>query len=219
MRKTLSCAVVMVLMVVFAVMPVQALETEVGETNIMLVGEREHVRTQETNLGNLICDIMVAHTGADLAMTNGGGLRASVGVGPITLEDVLEIHPFGNLVVTLEMTGAQILEALENGVSQFPATDGRFLQVSNIRYSFNPNLPSGERILEVLYKGEPLCMDSTFVVATNGFLAAGGDEYTVMEESELLEEFAPMEEAIIQYLAENSPITPKVEGRISIIYE
>lgn len=196
----------------------QALETVVGETDILLVGDREHVRTQETNLGNLITDIMKDLTGADLAITNGGGIRTSVPPGEVTLENILDIHPFENIIVTVQLTGADIIAALEHGVSQHPTTWGGFMHVSGVRYTFNPTRPAGERIVSVLYQGEPIDPDATFVVATNDFIAAGGDDFTMIKEGELLEEFVTLDQALIQHFRENSPVNPMVEGRISIVY-
>ena len=210
-------AIVLALAFVFTVGQAQALDTEIGETEIMLVGAREHVRTNETNLSNLITDMMRDVTGADIAITNGGGIRDSVDVGPITLEDALDIHPFENMIVTQELTGEQLWAALENGVSQFPAHDGRFLQVSGIRYAFDPAEPAGERVQWVYFEGENLDLDATYVVATNGFIAAGGDEYDMLEEAGVLEEFVALDEGLINYFQENSPVSPRVTGRITIL--
>lgn len=220
-RKYLSISVIAIFVFVsiFMVARVEAqgLDTEIGETEIMLVGAREHVRTNETNLSNLITDMMRDVTEADIAITNGGGIRDSVDVGMITLEDALDIHPFENIIVTQELTGEQIWAALENGVSQYPAHDGRFLQVSGIRYAFDPDESAGERVEWVHYQGEDLDLDATYVVATNDFMASGGDEYTMLEEAGVLEEFMTLDEALIEYLKENSPVSPRVTGRITIL--
>ncbi len=194
-----------------------ALDTEVGQTEVRLEGDRALIRTQETNLGNLVTDLMRAETGADIALTNGGGLRDSVEPGPITLENVLEIHPFENAVVTIELTGAEVVEALEHGVSRHPDDWGGFPHVSGIVYSFNTNAEPGSRVQEVRYQGGPIDPEATFVVATNDFLSAGGDEFTMLKKDHL-EEFATLESMIISYLQENSPVAPEVEGRI-VIYE
>ncbi len=209
-------AVLLAMLVLLLGSQVQALETVVGETEILLVGDREHVRTQETNLSNLITDLMKDMTGADLAMTNGGGIRVSVPPGDVTLEDILDIHPFENLIVTVELTGADVIAALEHGVSRFPDQWGGFMQVSGVRYGFDPAQPAGERIVYVNYQGQPIDPDATFVVATNGFIASGGDDYTMMDEAELLEEFETLDQALIGLFRDHSPVLPRVEGRISI---
>ncbi|MBF8437782.1 5'-nucleotidase C-terminal domain-containing protein [Halanaerobiaceae bacterium Z-7014] len=217
-KRNLGIIVVaLVLAFVFTVGQAQALDTEIGETEILLVGAREHVRTNETNLANMITDMMRDLTGADIAITNGGGIRDSVDVGPITLEDALDIHPFENVIVTQELTGEQLWAALENGVSQFPEHDGRFLQVSGIRFAFDPAEPSGERVQWVHFDGEDLDMDATYVVATNDFMASGGDEFDMLEEAGVLEEFVALDEALIDHFQENSPVQPRVTGRITIL--
>ncbi len=194
----------------------QALDTEIGETEVFLDGERENVRTGETTLGNLITDIMLYRTGADIALTNGGGIRDSVDAGPITLEDVLDIHPFENIIVTVELSGGEIISALEHGVSQYPEHWGGFPHVSGLEYTFDPEKPAGFRIQEVLYQGETIEYGEKYTVATNDFLVAGGDDFTMLEK-EILEEFDTMDQVILEYLQEYSPVAPEVEGRITIL--
>lgn len=217
-RRSLGIILItLALVFVFSASQAFALDTEIGETEIMLVGAREHVRTNETNLANMIADMMIEVTGADIALTNGGGIRDSVDVGPVTLEDILDIHPLENLIVTQELTGEQIWEALENGVSQYPAHDERFMQVSGIRFGFDPAESAGERVEWVHYQSEDLDLEATYIVATNDFMASGGDEYTMLEEAGVLEEFMTLDEALINYFKENSPVSPRVQGRITIL--
>lgn len=161
---------------------------------------------------------MREYTGADVGITNGGGIREFIDAGPITLEDVLTLLPFENTVVTIELTGAEIVAALEHGVSMYPELWGGFLHVSELTYVFDATRPAGSRIVEVLYQGEPIDLDATFVVATSGFLTAGGDGYEMLQKP-ILQEFGSMQEVLIDYLTENSPVNPKVEGRITQIGE
>ncbi len=216
LRKTIVA--IFVLMFVFAAVTIYALETVIGETNINLNGERNAVRTQETNLGNLLTDAVREYTGADIAVWNGGGIRASADLGEITLEKALEIFPFLNEVVTVEVTGATLIQILEHSVSSFPEASGKFLQVSGLRFYFNPNNPVGEKVLKVYVGGEPLLIDKTYVVATSGFLQACGDAYCMLGE-EGFKGFDITEQAtFIKYLMENSPVFPKVEGRIVVVW-
>ena len=205
---------VVALAFVFTAAQAEALDTVVGETEVRLEAERENIRTRETTLGNLITDIMREKSGADVAITNGGGIRHSVPAGDITLEDVLEIHPFENEVVTMEVTGAEIIEVIEHGVSQWPDDWGGFPHVSNLRYSFNPLNEAGERVHQVWYDGELIDPDATFVVATNDFLAEGGDDYPVFADKEVMENYGALDQVIIDYLDDHSPVSPRVEGRI-----
>lgn len=190
-----------------------ALDTVIGETVTYLDAARENIRTKETTAGNLVADALRAYTGADVAITNGGGIREFVEVGPITLEDVLTLLPFENTVVTIELTGAEIVAVLEHGVSMYPELWGGFLHVSELAYVFDGTQPRGSRIVEVRYQGEPIDPDATFLVATNGFLTAGGDGFEMMVKP-VLQEFGTMQEVLIEYLLENSPVAPQVEGRI-----
>jgi 5'-nucleotidase len=120
--------------------------TKVGATTVELNGATAQVRTRETNLGNLICEAVLARTrvdGAQLAIANGGGIRASIPAGDITVGQVLSVLPFGNTIALVTLTGAQLLEALENGVSQInlnpPSTSlGRFSQVAGIKFKYAP---------------------------------------------------------------------------------
>lgn len=210
--------VLMVLVCMLAGGQVLALDTEIGHTDIMLNGMREHVRTQETNLGNLVTDALRHYTGADIALYNGGGIRDSADMGAITLETAMAILAFENNVVAIEMTVAQIIEALELGVSSYPEVAGKFLQVSGLRFFFDPNRPAGERVVKLYIGGQHINlndMNKTFVVVTNDFLVAGGDEYTMFAEGKELEVFDTIDtQMFIQYIQENSPLFPKVEGRI-----
>lgn len=123
--------------------------TVVGSTQVALDGLRANVRTKETNLGNLIADAMLAKasgTGATIAITNAGGIRASIDEGDITLGEVLTVMPFGNTLKVLELTGEQIVAALENGVSKVPAQEGRFPQVAGLKFVYDPAQPENNRI-------------------------------------------------------------------------
>lgn len=211
--RTLFLVAALTLVVVSA----GALDTVVGETGLMLNGMREHVRSQETNLGNLVTDVLRQRTGADIAVYNGGGIRASAQMGEITLEMAMDILAFQNEVVTLEMTGARVVEMLEHGIAAYPAVSGRFLQVSGIRFYFDPARPEGDRITRVLVGGSPLASDRTYTVATNDFLAAGGDGYAMLEGARTLDVADTHDQAMfIQYLQQNSPVFPRVEGRIVV---
>lgn len=113
-----------------------------------LDGRFETVRTMESNLGNFVTDIMVATLNADFALVNSGTLRSDRihHAGPFTRRDMMTILPMMDSLVVLQVSGSQIIEALENGVSQYPKLEGRFPQVSGIRFAFDPSKPSGKRV-------------------------------------------------------------------------
>ncbi|RQD77539.1 MAG: hypothetical protein D5S01_02540 [Halanaerobium sp. MSAO_Bac5] len=219
-RKLLTIAVLTLFVLSFYSLSLfaQGLDTVIGETGISLNGERQHVRTQETNLGNLITDMLRENTKADIALYNGGGIRDSADLGEITLEDAMAILAFNNEVVTLLMSGQQIWDTLEHGLHEYPEVAGGFLQVSGLRFYFNPANEAYNRVEKVLVDGEEINLSRHYVVATNEFLAAGGDDYQVMGESEQLKLFENTDQQMfIQYIQDKSPLFPSVEGRIVVL--
>jgi 5'-nucleotidase / UDP-sugar diphosphatase len=185
-------------------------EEETGATTeVELVGNRNVCRIEECALGNLIADAMRDQTGAQIAIMNAGGIRANIDEGPITLGDLLTVQPFGNLTSTFELSGADVIAALENGVSAVVVTDGvvsrddlsgRFPQVSGIRYTFDPTQAEGSRIVSVEVEGEdgtfsPIDESATYTVVTNNFVRNGGDGYTVFAENAI----APYDFGLVDY--------------------
>ncbi|HHW42878.1 MAG TPA: CehA/McbA family metallohydrolase [Desulfotomaculum sp.] len=197
--------------------------TVVGSTQVALDGERDNVRTRETNLGNLIADAMLekgARAGAVMAITNGGGIRASIDRGDITLGEVLTVMPFGNTLVVLELTGQQVIDALENGVSQVEQKAGRFPQVAGMKFTWDPQKPAGQRIVKVEVKTangyQPIDRSAKYLVATNNFMATGGDGYTVFKAASRVYDMGFVDyEVFKEYLQKHSPVNPQVEGRIT----
>ncbi len=207
--------------------PIEEIKNEVvGSSDVVLNGERSDVRTKETNLGNLITDAMVEKANQSvkthIALQNGGGIRASIDAGDITLGEVLTTMPFGNNLVTLDLTGQEIKDALEHSVSAIDTVEGRFLQVSGINFKYDINKPVGERVWFVEVKTdngfEALDPEKTYTVATNAFTADGGDGYTMFktakEEGRMKELYVVDYEVFTEYLAKHNPVSPEVEGRI-----
>jgi len=197
----------------------EAMKEVVGYTLVPLVGDRTLIRTQETNLGDLVADMMRWAAGPDvqIALTNGGGIRwhRTFPVGPITRGDVYELLPYGNVLVMMDLTGAQIRQALENGVSEWQLVAGRFSQVSGLKFTFNPTRPAGSRIIDVWVGGTPLVDTAVYRVATNDFMAAGGDGYTVLTQgTNYVSTGTTLMDYMVQYLLQFSPVSPAVEGRI-----
>ncbi|HJZ49520.1 MAG TPA: 5'-nucleotidase C-terminal domain-containing protein [Roseiflexaceae bacterium] len=206
--------------------PLTALRTKVvGEAAVPLNGARADVRTKETNFGNLIADAMLEKgrpAGAQVAIMNGGGIRTSVDAGPITLGELLEVQPFGNQLSLVTLTGAQLKEALENGVSQIETVAGRFAQVSNMRYSFDPARPIGDRVTGVQIgdgKGGYSALDpaGSYRLATINFLVTGGDGYTVFSKGANRLDTGLLDiDVTTEYITAHSPVSPQVEGRIVV---
>ena len=131
-------------------------------------------RAQDSALGNWISDAMREATGADIALQNPGGIRTDLDAGPVTVGDIYEIMPFDNRIATVRLTGEQVKEVLETGVS--PTT---CIQVSGITFAFDPAMPRGERVRDLkTAAGEPLDPARTYVVAANDFMAQGGDGFS-----------------------------------------
>lgn len=146
-----------------------------------LDGAREHVRTRKTNLSKLIVAAMTSETGADFTITNGGGIRASISKGDVTLGDVNNVLPFTNTISVCEITPSEVYAALEHGYSMLPETNGGYAQ-TDLQVIYSKTAPAGSRILRVLLNGKLLDRNDTttiYTVATNDFLGAGGDGYTM----------------------------------------
>jgi 5'-nucleotidase / UDP-sugar diphosphatase len=207
------------------------LDERVGEAEVDLDGE--NVRRRETNLGNLITDIMRQASGADVTIINGGGIRTSIKKGEIRVKDIYSVSPFDNYIVAIKLTGKQIREALEHGVSAVEEEEGRFPQVSGLSFKYSPSNKRGSRSQEVLIAGQPINPDQEYLVATNDFLAAGGDGYKAFGEAiKTSKDFSIiggmlkgekvvysnsgrwLRDVVVDYLKEMKRIAPKVEGRI-----
>ncbi|MFQ9698190.1 MAG: bifunctional metallophosphatase/5'-nucleotidase, partial [Zhenhengia sp.] len=189
----------------------------VGQTDMKLVGEREVVRKGESNLGNLITNALLETTGADVALTNGGGIRASIENGDITKKDVITVLPFGNYGVMIEVTGQDIKDALEVGVAKYPEANGAFSHVAGMSYTFDPSKEVGSRVVEVLVGGKPLNLKATYKLATNDFIAAGGDNYTMFAECKSLGEFSALDEIVIEYLQTKGTEGTELQNRINVV--
>lgn len=203
--------------------PIEALkEKVVGEAAAPIDGARDNCRAQECEMGVLVAEAMldrVKDQGVDIAIQNGGGLRASIDAGAVTMGEVLTVLPFQNTLATFTLTGAQIVEALENGVSLVEEGAGRFPQVAGLSYSWNPNAPAGKRILAVSVETEggkaPLMMDKRYGVVSNNFMRKGGDGYAVFTKARDAYDFGPnLEEVVAAYIGARAPYAPRLTGRI-----
>jgi 5'-nucleotidase / UDP-sugar diphosphatase len=198
----------------------EALGVVIGKTDTALDSRRATVRGGEAAIGNLIADALRTTVDADVAITNGGGIRGDkeyAAGSDLTGRDVFSELPFGNKTVKLELTGAQILAALENGFSQIETGGGRFPQVSGLTVVVNVNAPPGERVEEVTAGGAPLDPAKTYTLATNDFMAAGGDGYTAFVGATNLVNVVDavlMATQVMDRIAEAGTVAPTVEGRI-----
>ena len=196
------------------------LDIQIGKTNTELDSRKTTVRLGEAAIGNLIADAMRDGVNADIGFANGGGIRAGKIYTPgtiITRRDMLLEMPFGNVVVKLKLTGAQIWEALENGVSQVENIAGRFPQVSGVSFTYNPKAQGGSRVVSAKIGGQPLNKGRSYTVATNNYAASGGDGYKVLKKGEVLINASGatlLASMVMDYIKAKGSVSPKVEGRI-----
>ena len=174
------------------------------------------MRTAETNLGNLVAEALLAsYEGADVAITNGGGIRASIDAGDITMGKVLEVRPFTNYGVAKRVTGRQLQEAVEFSLSKLPEQNGGFPQIAGMTVVFDSSAEAGKRVVEIKIGGEALDPEKQYVLVTNDFLAAGGDDFTMLIEGETLGELPLLSEMLISYLAAGGISSAVVDGRLT----
>lgn len=197
------------------------LDVEIGTTDVALDTRRTTVRAEEAAFANLMVDAMRQAVGADVALSNGGGIRADRTYEPgtvLTRRDIQSELPFGNKTILIEITGADLRAALENGVSQVEQGGGRFPHVSGLTFSYDGSRPAGERVVEVMVDGKPLDDAAKLTLATNDFMGNGGDGYEVfVGKPRIVDANAAelMASQVIDYIAAAGTIAPTVEGRIT----
>lgn len=195
-------------------------------------------RTCESKIGDVVTDAMRSIYSTDFALTNSGGLRADLTCPavdaasdfcppfapppyPITRGQVLSVLPFGNLVVTATISGAELKTMLENGVSTMPAVNGRFPQVSGLCFTYDISAPAGSRVTSVVRQADDgsctatavdLSAGASYSWAGNDFIAAGGDGYPNLVGRTATQDF--MDEVTADYVAASTPISPAIQGRI-----
>ncbi len=179
-----------------------------------------NVRSKETKIGNLVADALRFSTGADLCLITGGVIRGNKAYHPgtvITLKNLLQELPFGNVNVVVEVTGKVILEALENGVSQAGAKVGRFPQVSGVTFFYDITKPPGFRVESVLVQGVPLDLTKTYRVATIDYVFNGGDDYEMFKGGRII--LSPLQgvsliSTVSSYIKQMGDVVTFLEGRI-----
>src|SRR5581483_7691762 len=203
----------------------KSLEQAVGRTDVELNIKSADVRTRETNMADFIADAYRHATGADVALVNGGSIRADTTIEPgvMTKRDVLSMLPFNNKLVKLQISGAVLRSVLEYGVASIGVEEqpGRFPQVSGVRFSYNASRKPGARLTEVTVNGKPLDDKAMYTLTTTSYVAIdGGDGYTMFKGAKqiITPEQGPSESDVLQKaISSVSAIAPKVEGRITRI--
>ncbi len=184
----------------------------IGRADTFLDAERGRIRYAETALGNFVADIMVDHTGAQMALINSGAIRASIQQGPVTLEDLFKTVPFANELVMVELTGAEIEQALQRSVGgSREDEDGGFLQVSGLTFEVR-----GRSVINIRAgkNRQPLQPRTVYRVAISDFLATGGDKYMLFIGKPQIKTGLPLRELIVDTIRRRGVIAAKEEGRI-----
>jgi 5'-nucleotidase len=216
-----------------------ALDGVIGVATGLFLRDGVTERLRETAIGNIVADSMRWRYGTQLALTNGGGLRASLpssylpmntalrrnspGYAPgppfdLVIGDAFTVLPFGNIVVTREVSGALLWQALEHSVAAIPSANGRFAQISGFRFTYDASRPAGSRVVSVtLDDGTPILPNATtYTFATNDFVNAGGDGYTMFVGTHGVTREV-MADVLLEYIKDRGTVTPTVDGRITRI--
>ncbi len=200
----------------------QELDVEIGTTMTELDSRSATVRSGEAAIGNLIADAVRDSAGGDVAITNGGGIRANKQYpagAKLTRRDILSELPFGNSTSLVEITGADIEAALENGVSQLEQRAGRFPQVSGLTFEVESKAPVGSRIANIKVNGEPIDTAKKYKVVTNNFMLAGGDGYAAFTRGRVLigqTDGKLLANEVMAYVRRRGSVDARVEGRIVV---
>lgn len=192
-------------------------KTILGQTQQKLV--QANCQSQECTMGDFTADALEDYRSDSVAgIMNAGGMRKEVEAGDVTLQDALEVFPFGNSVTQLDFTGKQLWDAFEGIVSKKSVENGQtvtsFVQVSrSIKFTYNPNSPVGSRLVTLSIKGEPVDMAKSYRITTIDYLATGGDNFWPAKS-----EFSTLDTIDTvwgNYLKAKSPINYNTDGRIS----
>lgn len=193
----------------------------VAETGDAIEGSRDVCRAMECPMGNLVADAMldrVADQGVQIAIQNGGGLRASIDAGEVTMGEVLTVLPFQNTLSTFTVSGQTIIDALENGVSQVEEGAGRFPQVAGMAFTWDPKAEPGARIVSVTVGGAPIDPAASYGVVSNNYVRNGGDGYKMFVDATDAYDFGPdLADVTAEYMAAKGPYAPYTDGRISAV--
>lgn len=207
--------------------PIEELRAKVvAEIAAPIDGSRENCRAKECEMGNVVAEAMldrVKDQGIQIAIQNGGGLRASIEPGQVSMGDVYAVLPFQNTLATFQMTGGDVVAALENGASKIEEGAGRFAQVAGMKYTIDPKAPVGNRIsdVQVMMDGafQPIDLANTYGVVSNNYLRTGGDGYDIFaNNAQNPYDFGPdLADVLVAWLAaKGADFKPQLDGRIIV---
>jgi len=185
------------------------MERKIGE----IVSDLERSNFGESSLGDFITDVMREVTDSDVAFQNNGGIRADLLKGPVTVGNIYEVCPFDNAIVTMDLTGEEIMEILEQSIYE----DNIKMQISGLKVVIDPKNKEGSKIVEVKVGNNPLEKEKVYRVTTNDFLSLGGDGYKTFMQGKNLVYGSRLTDVLIEYIEKNSPIDWKKDGRIKVL--
>ena len=205
-----------------AAAPLDEIRNEVvAQADAAIDGSKPTCRSTVCPMGVAIAEAMLARVkeqGIDIALQNGGGVRSGIDAGEVTKGEVLTVLPFQNTLSTFEVTGAVLLAALENGVSQVEDEAGRFPQVAGMRFSYNPDAQPGARVREVTIAGAPLEPEKVYRMVSNNYIRNGGDGYEMFRNADKAYDFGPdVADVLAEYLAQNTPFAPFTDDRVRAV--
>ena len=172
----------------------------VAHSDKALTSERNIIRRQESEIGDLCADAYRWKSGADFAIMNCGGIRAGLPAGDITRGDILALAPFVNLLQTAEIDGKTIREMLEHSVSGYPLAPGGFLAVSGLSFSFDPSQPAGQRVQEIFINGAPVEENKIYTMGAADFLLIGGNDYEMLKGLKVTGVLGTLDDVLTEYI-------------------
>jgi 2',3'-cyclic-nucleotide 2'-phosphodiesterase (5'-nucleotidase family) len=198
------------------------LDVVIGSSTVALDARSQLLRTQETNLGDFVADLLRERLETDVALVNGGAIRTNrtVPPGPLSKRDLHGLLPFTDVVLKLEMRGRDLRAALEHGLAQTDRIGGGFLQVSGIRLVWDPRLAAGRRLVSAAVGGRALEDETTYTVAVPGYLVRGGDGFTAFARGRVLvdESSGPQVALLVMdAIVARGTIAPVTDGRIATV--
>lgn len=173
-------------------------------------GDMQYFRHNESELGDLVADALRERVHSDIAIMNGGGIRTNLPVGDVTKGDIIAMFPFGNVLKEVEIPGKTVREMLEHSVSAYPEPMGGFLQVSGLKFTFDPSKPIGERVGAIYVNNMPLDENKIYTMAAADFLLAGGDGYEMLKGLKVIGQDATFDIIVTDYI--NKVGTQNVTG-------
>ena len=196
------------------------LDTIIGRTDVPLEARTSRLRTQETNVGDFVADLLRERLGTDVAFINGGAIRTNrtVPPGPLTKRDVHSLLPFTDVVLKLELKGRDLRAALEHGLAQTDREGGGFLQVSGVRVGWDPRQAAGGRVVDIAVGGRALGDDTVYSVAVPSYLVRGGDGHSAFARGKILvdESSGPqVAQIVMDAIVARGTIAPATDGRIA----